>query len=87
MWDDMYSHMNGVSAGWFGYGLVHMALFWGLLVVALIIVWRVYAGARNSGSRASRDAVDILEQRFARGEIDQGEFEEKMSALGARHQR
>lgn len=83
----MYAHMSDFGSGWFGYGLLHMAFFWVVLVALLIVLLRVFLGHRQGNHDRPRDAADILEQRFARGEIDKGEFEEKMSALGFRRHR
>lgn len=84
MWNEMYSHMSGFGSAWFGYGLMHMAVFWTALVFLLIAaLWYLSVHRRGDGHR-SDNAVDILEQRFARGEIDKGEFQEKMNALRPR---
>ncbi len=67
--------------GWgFGGGL--MWLFWILLI--MVIVWIIKGGAGGSSSKTSRNEktpLEILEQRFARGEIDKDEFEEKRKLL------
>jgi putative membrane protein len=56
--------------GFGGFGFLWMALFWiGLILVA---VWAV----RGADERRHdpRQALDILEERFARGELDTEEF-------------
>jgi putative membrane protein len=69
-------------AGWVGMVLM-MVLFWGGLIA--LTVWAVRSFARptkEQGSRApSSGAVDILEERFARGEIDREEFERRRGVL------
>ena len=54
------------------------------LVVAAVIVLRVLWG-RGSGSGGPRTRADqalrILEERYARGEIDREEFEERRRTL------
>jgi putative membrane protein len=69
MWD------WGPGAGWM---LLWMALFWGSVV--LLIAWglRQFKGySRNGGNRA----LEILAERYARGEIDREEFESRSQDL------
>jgi len=75
-----------------GYGFDGGALGWiwmigGLLVmigVVVLIVWAVSAMSRGSASREPErpTALDILRERFARGEITQQEFEQARKTLG-----
>ncbi len=60
----------------FGFGIpgLGMILVWGLIIVLAVWVGRVIVGALPSGSKGSRK---ILDERFARGEIDRREYEEK----------
>lgn len=60
-----------------------MLVFWGLLI--LLIVWivrMVFGSSDNVSAPAGQKARDILEKRYANGEIDQNEFEEKRRDLG-----
>lgn len=62
--------------GWFGF--LWMALFW--VGVILLVAWafrRPEEDTRRSGSRA----IEILEERFARGELDAEEFETRRREL------
>jgi putative membrane protein len=52
-----------------------------LVGVIAIIVWLVQWA---SDYRRSRIALDILNERFARGEIGRDEFEEKRKLMGSR---
>jgi len=56
--------------GFGGFGFLWMALFWiGLILVA---VWAVRG--TDERRRDPRQALDILEERFARGELETEEF-------------
>jgi putative membrane protein len=62
-----------------------MLLFWAGMI--LVVIWAVRAftgegrGFGSTGRVGQRNALQILEERFARGEIDRDEFEERRSAL------
>ena len=64
--------------GWISGALV-MVGFWGLIV---LVVWAVIRGtSRPEPKERRRDALDVLEERFARGEIDEQEFEARRRTL------
>lgn len=75
-----------------GYGFDGGAVSWlwmlgGLLVMVgfvVLIVWAVAAVSRGgSGKEPERPAaLDILRERYARGEITQQEFEQAKKILG-----
>jgi len=57
-----------------------MWLFWVLLIVFIIII--VKAVATSGGERsAPKSPMDILKERYARGEIDNEEFERRRREL------
>jgi len=61
------------------YVLLFMVLFWGGLVA--LVIWAVL---RLSRGRPPDSALGILNERFARGEIDQQEYEQRKTALQRR---
>lgn len=71
--------MTGFGGWWI------MGIFW--LVVIGLIVWLVVYLARKSGTTTTSStggylkAIDILKNRYARGEIDKKEYEEKLNVL------
>ncbi len=75
--------MHGYWDGAFGYGMFFGPLVMILFVVAVLlgIVWLVrgIAGPERRGKMDS--ALDTLKGRFARGEIDRTEFEDRKKAL------
>jgi putative membrane protein len=84
--DPGYYHGHMWNGGWYGglFGPLMMILFIALVVIGVVILVRGL-GWREPGqgsTGASRDrALDILKERFARGEIDKEEFEERRRAL------
>ncbi len=71
-----YGHMMG-PGGWF-FGLLLL-----LLVVGIVMfVLRQTGGLRgDSRSQDTDEPMTILKSRFAKGEIDQQEFEQRRSVL------
>jgi len=64
-----------------GLGIIWMLFFWGGAI--LLIVWAVRSFGDNKVQRdTSNRAMEILEERFARGEIDSDEFNRRRSELG-----
>jgi putative membrane protein len=62
------------------YALILSLVFFGILIVAA--VWLVLWAVRVSPSTVRPDsALAILKERFARGEIDQQEYEKRKDAL------
>ncbi len=56
-----------------------MVLFWGLVIVGVVLVIRWLLG---QGKETRTDsALEILRQRYARGEINKEEFEAKKKDL------
>ena len=66
-------------AGWAGWLAMTLAMvaFWGIVIA--IVVWAVRQF--RPGPSGASDALSILRQRFARGEIDREEFEERRAIL------
>lgn len=60
--------------------LLTMIVFWGAIIA--LVVWAVRQFRPPTGSAgAGRNAMRILEERFARGEIDADEFERRREIL------
>ena len=69
--------------GW--YGMMFLGPVMMLLFIAAVVVLAVrwLGGTGGAAPRASQSrALDILKERFARGEIDQDEFEKRRRVLG-----
>lgn len=82
----MWGHMDGFAwgGGWGGMGL-GMILFWGLVVTVLVIAGHaLWSGNASSARQQDKSAFELLkERRYARGEIEREELEQKRRDLGA----
>ncbi len=73
--------MHGMMDGWWGVGLI-MMLFWiGILVLIGVLILRLLEGRDLSERSTEESALEILKRRYARGEMDREEFEEKKRDL------
>jgi len=70
--------MMGYGLSGFGGG-IFMILFW-ILIIAGIVVLVKYVMGNNTKSE-SKNALDILKERYAKGEIDKDEYEAKKKDL------
>lgn len=80
-----HDHLWGGWHGWF-MGPIMMLVFIGFAVALVILLVRLLGGSGH-GHAVQRHgplgntALDILKERFARGEIDKDEFEERRKLL------
>ena len=73
------------GVGWGGWlvMLLGMFAFWGLVVWAVVALFR---DTRSDDARsAHHDPLDTLDERFARGEIDEPEYRARADVLRAAH--
>ncbi len=80
----MFGNWGYDGPGFFGMGFV-MLLFWALLIAGLVVLlrWLAAGPGRRAPPAEGGSALEILAQRYARGEIDRAEFEQKRRDLGA----
>ena len=79
----MYGIYNGYGnmMGWFGGGIM-MIIFWAAFILFIVWIVKEVSGKNNSDKpRHGKSALEILEERYAKGEIDKKEFEEKKKDL------
>lgn len=76
----MHEPMMGLW-GWVGYVL--MVIFWTVGTVAVVLWVKSWLeqGRPGSASREPESALEILKKRYARGEINKQEFDEKRKDL------
>lgn len=69
-------NMTGWGWGW----MIFMTIIGALLIAAIVIVIFRSTAANQERPRAD-DAIDILDRRLARGEIDEAEYRQIREAL------
>jgi len=76
----MWGHWGEYGNGWgMGFG---MLFFWGVLIVALVVLGKyIWGSGICAGRDREKNALDILKERYARGEIEREEFEQKKRDL------
>ncbi len=73
----------GYGMGWVG--MILMAAFWIAVIVGIVFLIRWLVVSTRTGGHAARaedSPLEILKRRYARGEINREEFEEKKRDLG-----
>jgi len=74
--------MMGVwGMGWFG--IIFMLIFWVLVIVGLVffIKWLIQTTSREKSEAGGGRVLDILKERYARGEIDKRKYKEMRKDL------
>lgn len=72
------------NMGWWGYAgmAIGMVLFWALLIAGIVVLIRFIAGDRQSTSPTPAPSPEqILADRFARGEISETEYRDRLTVL------
>jgi putative membrane protein len=73
----------GMGWGWGYFGVVHMLLWWALIVLGIVVLvkWLASGSATSRGDSFGGRALEVLKERYARGEIGKEEFEQKKRDL------
>lgn len=79
----MWSHMGAYGGAWgMGFGMIGMVLLGVLIIAGIVALVRWTSGSGPHSRPHSKSALEVLEERYARGEIDKQEFEQKKHDLG-----
>jgi len=73
----------GWYGGWgMGFGWIFMILFWGVVIlgIAALAKWLMASSVSGTAPPGKR-ALELLKERYARGEIGKEEFEQKRHDL------
>lgn len=79
----VYEH-HGFGFGAMLFGGLMMIAFWGGIIVLIVLLVRWLSGsaqARHERPAGRASALEILQERYARGEIDHDEFERRKQLL------
>ena len=80
MWE--YMGRSNFGWAWMGLGMIGMLLFWILIIVAIVVLVKWISGSRSFAARGQeKTALDILKERYSRGEVDKEEFDQKKRDL------
>ncbi|QLQ01604.1 MAG: SHOCT domain-containing protein [Thiobacillus sp.] len=71
----------GMTGG-FGFGGIFMILWWVLIIAGIVVLVKWLATSFGTGGRSGGEkALDLLKERYARGEIDEQEFQKRKRDL------
>lgn len=80
MWGDMGS--MGWGGGWGLFGMLHMVLWWVLIVLGIVVLLKwLFGSPTRAAPETGNRALEVLRERYARGEIESEEFEKKKRDL------
>jgi len=71
-----YGYTTFGSFGW-----IFIILFWILVIIGIISLFKWFASQNNNGQRKEKTALDILNERYAKGEINKDEYDDKKKDL------
>ena len=80
----MWMDYEDYDMGWGWLGWLGMAFFWVILILLVLAAVRYLTGGRRLNAPSSErtpDALAVLEERYARGEIGREEYLQKRDDL------
>jgi putative membrane protein len=73
----------GYGMGWFGSIFMFVVPIVFVVAIIFLIRWLIVSTGHGRETGTGESALDILKKRYARGEIDRDEFEEKKKDLAS----
>ena len=74
-------HWGGDFSMGFGGGQIFMILFWGLIILGVVYLIQILLGSKSTEEKKSESAQEVLEKRFAKGEMSKEQFENAITVL------
>jgi len=78
MWN--YSD-NLIGWSFMPFGWIFMVLFWALVIFGIVALIKLATSQSKNENGNGKSAMEILKERYAKGEIDKKEFEDKKKDL------
>jgi putative membrane protein len=72
------AHWNGDGPGWW---IVFVPLFWVLVITGIILLVRGRRGGPLWAGRGRESGIDVLERRYAEGELSLEQYRERRAVL------
>lgn len=73
--------MSNWGWGHMAFGGVMMVVFWGGIILLVVLLARGLGGSERRDTPSRQSPIDILQERFAKGEIDQKEYDDRRRIL------
>jgi putative membrane protein len=74
-------YWNGMGGWGYLFMTVNTLLFWGLVVTGIVLLVRHFGGRRTGSGTAVAGPEQILAERYARGDIDDEEYQRRLDTL------
>lgn len=76
-----YGYDSMMGWGGFGFGWLSMLFWWVFIILAIVAIVKWLSNNQNSTKREGDNALDILKERYAKGEVTKEQFEQMKKDL------
>ena len=80
----MMGDWDGIAWSGMGFGVVFMLLFWMVVVLGIVALIRWLLTLQSPNQEGDKTPLELLQERYARGEIDRDEYQQKLQDLERR---